>query len=106
MSMPRVQMTAATATKMRKARESLGITQAEVARRAKVPRARVKRIEGQELATIDEGEYGRLLVALGITKKRKPASKQGTPKMRARAARALLEKHGLLDVTLGELLRG
>ena len=108
----RVQITSALATKMRKAREAQSISQSELGRRGKVPRARIKRLECHELSSIDAHEYGRLTVALGMTKqavKKKAVKKKSVAdkkKMRVRAARAVLEQHGLLEVTLGELLRG
>ena len=64
----RVQITTVLANKMRKAREAQSISQSELGRRGKVPRARIKRLECHELSSIDAGEYGRLTVALGMTK--------------------------------------
>ena len=101
----RVQLTATKVGKLKKARADLGMSQAQVAAKAKVPRARVKRIESGELQTVDEGEYGRLLLALEIVKPRprKSQLKHGA-RTRAKVRRAL-EREGLLDVTLGDLLR-
>lgn len=104
----RVPITPALADKMKRAREAQSISQSELATRVKVPRARIKRIECHELGTLEANEYGRLMVALGITKRRvrKPSTKtKDGKKMRVRAARAVLAENGLLDVTLGELLR-
>lgn len=105
----RVPITTTLANRMRKARESRELSQAELARKVRVPRARIKRIECHELETIDAGEYTRLAAALGISKRRKKkapkAPKTGARKMRIRAARAVLEENGLLDVTLGDLLK-
>jgi len=118
----RVAITTTLANQMRKAREAKSISQSELGKKVRVPRARIKRIECLELSSIDAGEYARLVVALGITKKKvkkatkkkvasspaKKASSSSTRerrKMRIRAAKAVLEQHGLLDVTLGELLR-
>lgn len=106
----RIPITTTTANKMRRSREGKNLSQAELGRRANVPRARIKRIECHELETIDAGEYARLMVALGITrrkaKKKAAKSRSGTDqrKMRIRATRAVLKEHGLLEVTLGELL--
>lgn len=113
----RVPITTNLANKMRKAREGQKISQAALATRVRVPRARIKRIECLEITSIDAGEYARLVAALGITKrkaKKKAArstrgaastrSGRDARKMRIRATRAVLKDNGLLDVTLGDLL--
>ena len=108
----RVPMTTTLANKMRKAREGQKISQAALAKRVRVPRARIKRIECHELESIDAGEYARLVATLGIIKRkakkkavRSTRSVKEQRKMRIRAARAVLEQNNLLEVTLGELLR-
>lgn len=106
----RVEVTTSLANKVRRAREGRSLSQSELASRVKVPRARIKRLECMELSTIDAGEYARLVVALGLTKKKakkkavKKRSVRDQKKMRVRAAKAVLKQHGLLEVTLGELL--
>jgi len=106
----RVQITTTTARRIKKARTDRGLSQADLAKRVRVPRARIKRIECLELETIDAGEYARVATALGLTRrkaKKKAAkrSKREARKIRIRAARAVLEQNGLLDVTLGDLLK-
>jgi ribosome-binding protein aMBF1 (putative translation factor) len=106
----RVTITTSVANRMRKARTTRGLSQSELAKRVRVPRARIKRIECHELESLDAGEYARLATALGMTrrvakKKATKRNKREQEKMRVRAARAVLEQNGLLDVTLGDLLK-
>lgn len=108
----RVPITSTVANRMKKARSERGLSQAELAKRVRVPRARIKRIECLELETLDAGEYARLATALGMTRRvakkratRKGRSARDQRKIRIRAALAVLKDNGLLDVTLGELLR-
>jgi transcriptional regulator with XRE-family HTH domain len=106
----RVPITTTTANRMKKARTDRGLSQAELAKRVRVPRARIKRIECHELDSLDAGEYARLATALGITRRvaKKRAvrrSRREMDKMRIRAARAVLAENGLLEVTLGDLLK-
>lgn len=108
----RVPITSTVANRMKKARNDRGLSQAELAKRVRVPRARIKRIECLELETLDAGEYARLATALGMTRRvaKKRATRRGGSardqrKIRIRAALAVLKDNGLLDVTLGELLR-
>jgi len=100
----RIQLTKTKIRNLKSARGKLGLTQTEVAQKAKVPRARIKRIENSELHTLDVGEYERLLLALEVVKRRPRRSdlKPGA-RIRARLRRAL-EREGLLDVPLSELL--
>jgi len=100
----RVQLTTTKINNLRRARKNLKFSQADVAKKAKVPRARIKRIENSELQTLDEGEYNRLLLALQIVtpRPRRSAKKPGN-QLRAKLKRAL-EREGLLDVPLRELL--
>lgn len=80
------------------------MSQAEVAQKAKVPRARIKRIENSELQTLDVGEYERLLLALQVVKRR-PRRSDLKPGNRTRAKiKRALEREGLLDLTFRELL--
>jgi transcriptional regulator with XRE-family HTH domain len=106
----RVQITSTLATRMKKARKDRGLSQRELAKRVRVPRARIKRIECEELETLDAGEYARLATALGFVKRKAKKravrrSKKETQRVRIRAARAVLEENGLLDVTLGDLFK-
>jgi DNA-binding XRE family transcriptional regulator len=131
MSAPdRINLSTGVANKLRKARERADLSQSALAKKAGVPRARIKRIECHELETVKTEEYESILVALGLSTKSasrartraakaeaksgaRKATKSGerlsdklSRKMRVRTARAVLEEHGLLDVTLGELLKG
>lgn len=104
---PRVKLTSATSNKIRKSRQKLGISQAELARAAELPRARVKRIECLEIETVCQFELAKIQQVLKSKTERAkaPANVSSGRGTRAKTARKLLEKHGLLDVTLGELLR-
>lgn len=93
------------ATRIRKARQKKGLTQADLAKQCKVPRARIKRIEGLEMNTVDSREYARITKTLGLRKSRLP-SPTDRKKIRVEAARKVLEENGLLDLTLRDLLRG
>lgn len=93
------------AKKIRKARQQKGLTQADLAKQCKVPRARIKRIEGLEMNTVDSREYARITTALGLRKSRLPSPKDRR-KIQVEAARKVLEENGLLDLTLREILRG
>jgi len=104
--------------RIRKNRENADLSQSALAKKARVPRARIKRIECNELATIDSREYERISKALGIPtllKAKKTSKKKKTPKQRRRsylqkqtptrrAMMRLLDEAGVLDMTLRELL--
>jgi len=120
MADPRIPVTSPMCKSLKKARENANITQGALAKKASVPRARIKRIECMELTTIDHAEYARLCRALGITSKSTPKtattvpakSKAKMPKPRKATSRKLtrkqvltqLEKAGLADLTVRELL--
>jgi ribosome-binding protein aMBF1 (putative translation factor) len=104
MTTGRVKITDNVARKMRKAREGLELSQSQLAEKVKIPRARIKRIECLELSTLDEREYERLLLALKIVKPRKRSASSVKPNPSRIRARRALEKAGLLDVTLREIL--
>lgn len=102
--------------RIRKNRENADLSQSALAKKARVPRARIKRIECNELATIDSKEYERISKALGIPALIKVTpKKKKTPKQRRRpylqkqtptrrAMMRLLDEAGVLDMTLRELL--
>jgi len=106
--------------RIRQARTKSDLSQGDLAKKARVPRARIKRIECNELATIDTAEYERINKALGIAamvKKQKTPAKPkvsskkatapittGKRKATRRAVLRLLEEAGVLDMTLRELI--
>lgn len=52
---------------LRKFREAAGLTQNELARKAKTEQGTVSRIEGGKVALLDLAIFERLCVALGVT---------------------------------------
>ena len=119
MATHRIPVTTSMCKGLKKARENANITQGALAQKANVPRARIKRIECLELSSIDQAEYLRLTRAVGlkVALKRAPApvpanSKAKLPakapktsrKMTRKQALARLEKAGLADLTVRELL--
>lgn len=120
----RMPISKASSDAIRKAREAKGWSQSQLAAKAKVPRARVKRIECYELSTIAIPEYSAICRSLGLLFM-KPAPEVGT-KVKAKsrtatktsrkatlglkktpskkAVRKILSDAGILDMTLRELL--
>ena len=106
--------------RLKKGREAKKLTQSALATKANVPRARVKRIECMQLATIDRKEYMRLNRALGLavmlpTRKAKETisvaryvkAKYQKAHAKPRSRKDILqrlEKVGLADLTVRELL--
>lgn len=99
-------------SRVRKARTTQGLSQQWLAQTARVPRARIKRIECNELQTVDLKEYKRICKTLGIPVAVKKAKKKAASKKKARAQHPgtrravlrLLEEAGVLDMTLRELI--
>jgi transcriptional regulator with XRE-family HTH domain len=121
MATNRIPVTTPMCKSLKRARENANITQGALAKKANVPRARIKRIECLELSSIDHAEYARLSKALGLAFKSAPkakvpqkskaklpkrakASKPKSRKMTRKQALARLEKAGLADLTVRELL--
>jgi len=97
---------------MKRQRLELGISQAQLAQKVGTTRARIKRIECGEIKRLEGKEIERLTSALKVTASRTGGGQPAAaPKkslrdktMKARAARAVLEQYGLLDVTVRDLL--
>lgn len=120
MSDTRISLDTKTSQSIRKLREASDLSQSALAKKAKVPRARIKRIECNELATIDQKELTRICTVLGMPAKgtgsKKTTTRRASPKRKAsasniktrtptrRAIMRLLDEAGVLDMTLRELL--
>jgi transcriptional regulator with XRE-family HTH domain len=127
----RIPLTTKMSNRIKKAREDKKLTQAALGTKAKVPRARVKRIECFQLSTISVAEYKSLCKALGLKYAiKEPAKKTKVPtksKAKLPAKTMSVSKHmnsrlppkkttdrkalvkkledaGVLDMTLRELL--
>jgi len=107
----RIPLTNRLSSRIKKAREKSGLSQSALGRLAKVPRARIKRIECRELKTISRKEYTSLCNKLKISvllptfpssTARKQAAKVSHPTRRTMLR--LLDEAGVLDMTLRELI--
>jgi len=115
--------------KCRSIRRAAGVSQDRLAKVVGVSRGKIKRLEGGELREIDRQEQRKISRALAqlhkdarksgsLKKEASPASRRKSRnanlkkkvaerrarREKAREVRKVLEKAGLLDVTLGELL--
>lgn len=113
----RIPLTTKMSNRIKKAREDKNLTQSALGTKAKVPRARVKRIECFQLSTISVAEYKNLCKVLGLKYAiKEPAKKTKVParskaklpaktkKPNRKALVKKLEAAGVLDMTLRELL--
>lgn len=128
----RTPISARIAEMFKKARTRKEWSQSELASKAKVPRARIKRLECRELSSIDSREFVAISRALGLalpkgglpkhqssngsskkatpgkrrlsSKQKKAASSGRNGKISRKQLVAQLDRAGVLDMTLRELL--
>lgn len=110
-------LTATMARSFRKRRKEKGLSQSDLAEKVGVKRAQIKRIEGNEVSELETRLVSRIDRALGgaVSRSSGAKSSRGSSARKARGAgksrrpsrrelKKLLEREGLLDLTLRELL--
>jgi len=123
----RISVSSQSAKAIKRLREEKGWSQSELAKKAGVPRARIKRLECMELKTILSSEFGAICRKLDMlfektpkktskkkttTRTKRPSTSKGLPlrtptgKLSRKDLMKKLENLGILDLTLREFLGG